>query len=242
MQSRYFPDTVTLWLHVYCFTWGECLLPIRIWHGCALCWLKAALLCTMSHCFHAALHSVLLPSYCFFTVVLFCYHHNALPVSRCFACVILHIVCHCRVALFLSCCFAFVMQFCLCHVVLLLSCCFAFVLLFCLQHVALPLSCCFSFFMLLCLRTLPLSFCFASRCHASLPVSYCFAPVILLQQHLCVSLFWLAWLNPASLPCHCMSQLSFCPAIMMQPYPYHGLGTNSCPLPCNWGVSYACCC
>ena len=173
-------------------------------------------------------------AYCFATVILLFHCHTALPPSYCFtsftflwlchiccfAFVTLCIVCHYHVALFLSCCFAFVTLLCLCHAHLPLSCCFTSVVLLCLCLAVLPPSCCFASVTLLFLShaAVPQSvssvilFCL---CHASLPVSYCFAPVILLQQHLCVSHFWLAWLNPASLSCHCMSSLSFCPARVM---------------------------
>ena len=134
----------------------------------------------MSHCCHAALHTVLLPPYCLSTVMLLCNHHTASPVSHC-SDFFLHAFCFRDAvhSLPLSCCFASVMLHCLCHVL-------ASVMLLCLCHAALPLSCCSASISCLCHSVLPLSCFFA--CH----VSYCSAPVNLLQQHPCVSHVWLA--------------------------------------------------
>ena len=142
-------------------------------HGCAMCWLKAALLCIMSHCCHAALHTVLLPSYCFSTVMLLCH-----------ATIILFLQFH--VALTLSDVALLLWRFAWFSTVVLLvffmllyflSCCFASVMPFFLCHAALPFSCCFSLLMLLSASV-------SCLCHFVLPLSCFFACVVLLLKHL----------------------------------------------------------
>ena len=186
-----------LWLHVYCFTWGNCLLPTCIWHGCALCWSKAVLFCLVPN--------VPLLSSC--AAILFCHHDTAFPLLC--ICVNIMLLCQCWIVftltymLLLWCCayFATVVLLCFCHAVLPLSCCFASILLLYHCNVALFLSCCFACAMLLCL------------CHAALPLSCCYTPVILHGQHIELAIVGL--LDSTLL--HVEVVLSLCVAIITLP-------------------------
>ena len=207
-----------------------------------MAWLRTVLIesCTIVH--YVSLLSCY-AAYCFATIILLFHCHAALPPSYCFASftllwlchiscfafVTLRIVCHCCVALFRSCCFAFH------HAALPLSCCFASVLLFFLCHATLPLSCAAltqsvvsGFVILFCLCHARFFACVMLLCPCH---NYCFDNIFLLAI---VGLLD-STLQP-SLPYHPASPLSFCPAIVMLPYPYHGLDVSNCPLPCHWSV------
>ena len=109
-----------------------------IWHGCAVCWLKAVplwlvhyapllscciatlmMLCHYISCFVTIYH-VLPPSYCFATVMLLWLHHAAFPLWHGFAPMLLTLPLSCcfASALFLSCCISSAMLLCPCHVAL----------------------------------------------------------------------------------------------------------------------------
>ena len=78
------------------------------------------------------------------------------------------------------------------------------------------------------------------------PLLYCFLPfrLVCFCHSSCPPLFWstlttsLGYLLP-----HPSSLLSFYPAIVVLPYPWHSLGANNCPRRCaGWPFMHSCLC
>ena len=149
-----------------------------IWHGCAMCWLKAVLLCLVHYyvpllsCCTATLRIPWHYICCFSTIILLCHCHVVLTLSCSFSSVTL--LCPYVATLPLSCCFAFALLLSWC---LPLQCCFVLVMLF-WQHLCIVLVQCY------CFTIIP-SYYFATVMlfwlrHAVFALWHCFAPMLLL--------------------------------------------------------------